>query len=260
MVSARRFGRLGNELYQLASVIGYAKKHGLEWSAPAITNDEKWNPCHFRHLHNDKWVNGREDILLNEVWNTEQHYQEYPFEEEWRDKQIVFNAYNQSYLYFDFMRDELLNILNFPYEFKANTTSLHVRRGDYLLYHTLHPVCPLEYYDAAVNFIIDNFGTDMNFIVFSDDIQWCKQNIPGICGKNVQFSEGKTEMEDLTLMSHCEHQICSNSTMATWGAELNRNPNKVVIVPHESNWFGIDNQKKMTIKDMYRPEWVRIKY
>lgn len=260
-VGTRRFGRLGNELYQLAAVIGYAKKHGLEWSAPNITNDEKWNPCHFRHLYNPKWVNGIGGHLVNELWNTEQHYQEIPFKEEWRNSQIVLNGYWQSYKYFDFMRDELLEILNFPYECNKGVCSIHIRRGDYLLYPTLHPVCPIQYYKAAMLYIWDNTNIT-DFIVYSDDIKWCKENINNkyFGGFYIEYSEDNTEMEDLTLMSHCEHQICSNSTMATWGAELNQNPNKIVIVPHESNWFGIDNQKKMTIKDMYRPEWVRIKY
>lgn len=259
MVTFRHFGRMGNFLYEASCAYGYAKKYNLPFSCPNTTKDKFWNPLYLQHLVLPNY-NDREDILLNELWNTEQHYNEYPFYENWRDLNIVFNGYNQSFLYWDFCRNDLLNDFKIPYEFNKGVCSIHVRRTDYLLHPTLHPVCTPEYYYAAMDFMYKKLAI-CHFKVFSDDIKWCK----GFFGEGdedvlIEYSEGKSEMEDLTLMSHCEHQICSNSTMATWGAELNRNPNKIVIVPHEDNWFGIDNQKKMTIKDMYRPEWVRIKY
>ncbi len=61
-------------------------------------------------------------------------------------------------------------------------------------------------------------------------------------------------------MQNCEHNICSNSTLALMAAELNQNPNKIVIVPSEKNWFGWENQQRMTIKDMFRPEFIQIQY
>jgi hypothetical protein len=98
------------------------------------------------------------------------------------------------------------------------------------------------------------------FKFFSDDIPWCVT-----CGINLQFpdcefeySTGKSEMEDLISMSSCEHQIISNSTMSWWAAELNRNPRKVCIIPSEQNWFGPDNH--LSVKDLYREEFVQIKY
>jgi len=48
--------------------------------------------------------------------------------------------------------------------------------------------------------------------------------------------------------------------MALVAAEINKSPNKVVVVPGEDNWFGWENRAKMTVKDLYRPEWIKIPY
>lgn len=224
MISTRRFGRLGNELFQYAALLGYGIKHNLEWSFPRKSNDPVWSPTNFPHLHNEKWVEGREDILLNENWNSVQQYQEIPFQEDWRDKQIVLNGYWQSYKYFDFCKDELLKVFNLPWEFNKGVCSVHVRRGDYLLYPTKHPVVTIEYLKQAIELIRDKKGIN-KFLIHSDDIPWCVT-----CGINMFFPDCEfeyikkpTALEVLVNMSCCEHQIISNSTMSWWAAELNQN-------------------------------------
>lgn len=259
IVSTRRFGRLGNELFQYAAVIGYAQKHGIDWSIPRRSTDPVWNPTHFSHLFNEKWNEGREDVLLNEVWNLSMHYQEIPFRKEWSGLQIILNGYWQSPKYFDHCRDLVIKTFDYPWEFKKGICSIHVRRGDYLLYPTKHPVVTVEYLRKAIRFIIDNKKIK-RFKFFSDDIAWCVS-----CGINLEFpdcdfeySTGNNETQDLIEMSCCEHNIISNSTMSWWAAELNQNPNKVVVVPQIENWFGPDN--KLSVKDLYRDHWVQILY
>lgn len=262
MISTRRFGRLGNELYQYAHVIAYARKHGLEYSIPNTTDNYIWNPVHFSHLCKDSWVKGKEDVVLHEEWNTDQQYYELPFREEWRNSQIVLNGYWQSWKFFDFCRDEVLSVFNFPYTRKNGYVSCHIRRGDYLLHPTKHPVVTEEYLLDAINLMKRKVGDDFVLKFFSDDIAWCKyfaeKHFRG--NDKIEFSIGQNEMQDLISMSECEHNICSNSTMALWAAELNLNPDKIVIVPSESNWFGPDNSSKLTVKDLFRPEWLQIKY
>ena len=257
--SFRHFGRMGNFLWECACAYGFAKKHNLIFSVNPITNDTKWNPVYLEHLVHPNFQL-QEDILINEHWTTTQHFNDYQYTDEMVGKNIIFNGYNQSYKYWDFCREEMLNDFRFPYNKREKYISVHIRRGDYLKYRKLHPVVTHEYLDKAIVRMMESGFEDYTFLFHSDDIEWAKEYASKWGNLKVEFSEGKDEIGDLISMANCEHQICSNSTLATWGAELNRNPDKIVIVPSEQNWFGIDNSIKMTIKDMYRPEWIQITY
>lgn len=256
MVGYRHYGRLGNFLFQTAAAIGYANKHGLEFSAPSQTNDEYWNPLYLQHLVNPNYVQGIEDILINENGH---HYQELPFEEEWRDKQIVLNGYFQSEKYFEHCKDLVLKLFNYPHITELLTCSIHVRRGDYLKYPTKHPPVTKEYITKAMELVLEKDNSVAEFAFFSDDLDWCRSEFGSeYMGCLVSYRSNDIET-DLVKMSMCEHNIISNSTFSWWGAWLNQNPDKIVVCPHEDNWFGIDN-KHLDVKDLYPKDWHRVKY
>ena len=95
----------------------------------------------------------------------------------------------------------------------AGTVSIHVRRGDYLKLPHRHPFVGTKYLRKAV----DSFPEGTPFMVFSDDLPWCRKFFRGTC---FRFSEGTDVVDDLFLMSWCDHHICSNSTFGWWGAYL----------------------------------------
>lgn len=117
---------------------------------------------------------------------------------------------------------------------ESESVSLHVRRGDFLKLPDYCGICDLEYYKYAISHILSNVS-DAHFFVFSNDIQWCKENIvPLLKGANVTFVEGNKGWDsyvDMQLMSECKHNIIANSTFSWWGAWLNNNPNKIVVAP-----------------------------
>lgn len=105
--------------------------------------------------------------------------------------------------------------------------SIHFRRTDYLQVSSLN--LTRKYYEEAISTLsskVQNF----KLIVFSDDMEWCKNNIKG---KNVLYCENFLNYEDMCIMSLCDHNIIANSTFSWWGAYLNQNPNKIVICPHQ---------------------------
>jgi hypothetical protein len=118
-----------------------------------------------------------------------------------------------------------------------NRTAVHVRRGDYLQHRALFPPLPLEYYEEAMSL------TQGPYLVFSDDIEWCRANFPSGC----LFVEHNRDYEDLFLMAACEEHITANSTFSWWGAWLAK---ARAIYPNE--WgpgFGLANASTVVPAD-----------
>jgi Glycosyl transferase family 11 len=243
-VIPRTYGRCGNFLFQAACAIAYAQKHDYAYTLPANTTpgrDPKFNPVYLPHLVRKGYdPNLPNPIIIKERAHS---YQELPFKEEWRGTNIVLDGYWQSEKYFNHIRQEILDLFDFPWEVRPGVVSVHVRRGDYLRLTKKHPPVPIDWIKAAM----EKFP-GKQFLFFSDEIDWCWQMFGSRA--DCQFFQGKDEVADLTEMSCCEDNICSSSTFSWWAMYLNRNPNKRVIFP--KLWFtpgyGLD------AKDIV-PDW-----
>ena len=245
MVKPLTYGRMGNFLFQVACAIGYATKHGLDFTVPNETTSKVWNPLYLQHLVNPEWSDLYEQIRITESGHA---YQELPFQEDWRNKNIILDGYWQSEKYFKEYRWQVLAFFGFPYERKPNTVSVHVRRGDYLELPEKHPPMTIEWIASAMMLF-----PGKKFLFHSDDLQWCRDNFSHI--NDCYFSEGTNEVEDLISMSCCVHNICSASTMSWWGMWLNRNQQKTVVFPKQ--WF-VPGYCDLNTDDII-PEWC-IKY
>lgn len=122
----------------------------------------------------------------------------------------------------------------------CNSVSLHIRRGDYLKPHIHNAlgICSMDYYKQAVELLGSKINNP-NFFIFSDDINWAKQNLNFIKFPLI-FVENRNDIrdrscEDLYLMSFCKHNIIANSTFSAWAAYLNENIDKIITAPQK--WF-----------------------
>lgn len=132
-----------------------------------------------------------------------------------------------------------------------NSISLHVRRGDYITHPDFGGIVTPEYYERAVASIRANV-TDAHFYVFSDDIDWCRQELS--LGKATFVSDPELkDHEELVLMSRCQHHVIANSSFSWWGAWLGRNPNKIVIAP--KRW---SNLHESWYRDIIPSSWTRL--
>jgi len=133
----------------------------------------------------------------------------------------------------------------------VNSVSLHIRRTDYVTTkkHVFWQ-CPLSYYYMAIKKIAENYN-NLYIFVFSDDIEWAKDNLK--INFPVNFIEGNKDYQDLTLMSLCKHNVIANSSFSWWGAWLNNNPNKIVVAPKK--WFK--GQGRNT-KDLIPKQWIKM--
>jgi len=156
-----------------------------------------------------------------------------------------FEGYWQNDEYFKDIRKELLNEFVFKnldqrnmdfsrYLRSINSVSIHVRRGDYIsnpkALKIYGNICDLKYYLGAISEINKKLN-DVKFIIFSDDISWCKHNLKLNDPTFVDWNIGITSYQDMYLMSNCKHNIIANSSFSWWGAWLNRNPEKMVFAP-----------------------------
>lgn len=245
MIGTRFYGRMGNVLFQAAHTIAFALKNNEEFSMPNRTTDPFWNPLYLNHLVHPGYVQGREDVLINENGH---QWQPVEYKEEWRGKQVVLNGYWQTEKYFKDYRREILYLFDFPYDKKENYVSIHVRRGDYLHLRMKHPEVKKEWYEEAMSMF-----PGYKFKMFSDDIAWCKREFGN--HPDTYFSTNANEQDDLIEMSCCEHNVNSSSTFSWWSAWLNRNEYKKIVTPKD--WF-VPGWMGMNTDDIIPENWIKL--
>ncbi len=180
----------------------------------------------------------KKSVYLDGYWQSEKYFKK--IENVIRKEFIFKKPMNQ-------INQELANQIN-----QVNSVSLHVRRGDYIINKPILDICSLEYYQNAINYII-NKVENPHFFVFSDDPKWVADNLNTpfrytLVTNNLE----ENNYEDMRLMSFCRHNIIANSSFSWWGAWLNNNPDKVVIAPR--NW----SFSEMYSKNRAPKNWIRL--
>lgn len=233
---------LGNQLFQIAAVLSYAKDYNFEPIFPCLNNKEHYGNYTDNILRNLTIA----DFFLGEyvdISNPDPVYKPIPSS----DKSIVIhNSYLQSEKYFSHNRELISDTLCPSQEDKqylldkypnvSDSISCHIRRGDYMNFPDKYTsLCDTDYYTNALEIMDDG-----PIIVFSDDIEWCKENFRP-AGRDLFFAKEEDYLE-LYLMSMCKHAIIANSTFSWWGAWLNKHQNKKVVAP--ANWFTANQNRK----------------
>ena len=136
---------------------------------------------------------------------------------------------------------------------QVNAVSLHVRRGDYVsnpVAHAIHGTATLDYYQAAIQYIVNSVANPY-FFIFSDDMPWVKANleITFPC-QYIEHNQGIDSYNDMRLMSLCQYHIIANSSFSWWGAWLNPRKSKIVVAPKQ--WFA----HQQNISDLLPHDWV----
>jgi hypothetical protein len=181
-----------------------------------------------------------DNVYLDGYWQSEKYFGE--------NKDIIRNNFNFRNNLDDKNKEMVEKIIN------TNAVSIHVRRGDYVSNpeaSKLHGgITTLDYYKKSIEAINAKVENPV-FFVFSDDINWVKQNMSITNSYYIDWNKGKDSYKDMQLMSYCKHNIIANSSFSWWGAWLNNNPSKIVITPNK--WF---NNK--SAEDVVPHNWVKI--
>lgn len=232
-----RYGRLGNQLWQVAAVV--SRSAGDLGSRPSIKAD--WEYRKYFSLPEDFYDPAEPldqfiDMLRDPNGPFFQRSQDIGQADVWSlfaPSPLARRGLHQRYSHF--------------LESKRHKTALHIRRGDYVG-SLKFPTLPNHYYQQAVKTVLDEYPTT-EILVFSDDIHWCRENadVIGLTDVRHAFIEGHVrpipprerigepaDVYDLFLMVSCDAHIIANSTFSWWGAYLSEQD--FVIYP--SLWFG----------------------
>jgi hypothetical protein len=284
MIITRLIGGLGNQLFQYAAGKSLAVLHNTELKLD-LTGFNKTTNRYFLldnfNIHADiatkseirrirKGPSLIGNYLFKEEGDTFHIFSEshFKYHEEFYDlpDNTYLEGYWQSYKYFE----EISAVIREEFTIKSDisrygnilqeiqdteSVAIHIRLGDYLTNpeaHAFHGLCSSEYYNSAINFMVNRLN-DPHFFVFSDDIHLAKERFQ-FSGLDVSYIEGQTgkmSYLDLYIMSKCRHFIIANSTYSWWSAWLGSNHEKIVIAPKK--WF---TDSSIDTRDLYLPSYV----
>ena len=203
-----------------------------------------------------------DDIYLEGYWQTEKYFEAIADE--------VRKAYDTDRLLRnieDSRLEDWLKLID-----SNQSVSVHVRRGDYLLPENqalFGGICTDTYYKEAMSRMMRE-RPDCRFYLFTNDKQWARAQIAEYKKAEPSDTDAKTydvnlydnievvdfgernDYAEFVLMSRCKHNILANSSFSWWASYLNRNADKIVLVP--DRWLnGWD------CEDIYRKDMCKVK-
>lgn len=291
-ISCVFMGGLGNQLFQFFTTFAYSMRtfrrcvfpyseelhigktrptywHSLLKDMLHMTTFEKSNTGNIRQYSNNDLENFpvyRENGFK---------YTEIP---KFQQDDVRFYGYFQSYKYFkkDFVKicallklhDQKIQLMTeYPeYDFTyIHSISMHFRLGDYKENQPHHPIMPYQYYENALNCILENRDVEFDQITVyyfceKEDNDEVNKTIMQLQTKflGLEFVKVQDDLEDwkqMLLMSLCNDNIIANSSFSWWGAYFNVNPDKIVCYP--SLWFG-DKIMNENVDDLFPDSWEKI--
>lgn len=226
-------GRLGNQMGEYATLLALAKTNGCRAHIPQEMHN--YLAPYFRitlpvlsfTTVNAPW---------KEYWLHDWMLDEYRHVE---GKFVKFIGYPCSWTFYHHMRKEILKQFSFHDHVKekarrrlarlrgqhtnATYVGVHVRRGDYV---RVMPevwkgvVADRGYLDKAIDYFRTRYPTAV-FVVASDEIEWCRENIDSSRGDVYFVSDEKFSAgDDMALLSQCNHTIMTIGTFGFWAAYL----------------------------------------
>ena len=232
-------GRLGNQMFQYASAYGIAKHNNR--TLVGLQKLEIWKYFSLQMMC----------ISVSPNWPvlSDKHhakFEEYIYNLDTRGfkQNITLSGFFQSWLYFKDVYPKIKEMFAFLPNIKSKIQAfydkisikitdtligIHVRRGDMKIkQYQIYGANPGEadFIERAMRYFIGRFK-NVSFIICSDDIPWCKQNINLLIGgqKNVTVKAHFCDKADMPIvhmgiLASCHHSIITGGTFGWWSAFL----------------------------------------
>lgn len=286
-ITVRFWGGLGNVLFQIAATVAYANMFNRQ----IVFDSYESLPGLGDYSASSVGLNNQEYTNSLKEYSEEDIAKNIPFPN--TDPHVKLIGFYQDYLFFDSLKDKIFNIIglskiqtdilpivqgpsfieNRLFQSQTPTISLHIRRGDYENISCYFLLIDQYYYKLALLNIINRISTNINVLVFyekkaynsANKIIDSLKNDVDLLGYSIQFYHFNelldaqktpvTDIEEMVIMSQCDHHIIANSTYSWWAAYINYNPNKVVCYP---NQFYNHQLYYLSIKGMQVNGWTSV--
>ncbi len=274
MIYLELMGGLGNQLFQIFTLISHALEHNTNFLIKRNKNDlvspmdnksvrpTYWDTV-FKNLSNNLCDNIPSVMTYSENGFT---YNKIPY---YGDQKIF--GYFQSEKYFIKYYDVIIKLLDIrrqkneirnKFNYFSDDTeivSMHFRIGDLNveMYKAYGPIINIDYYIYALKYIT-NIKKIKKVLYFKEEadnvdekIMILQRHFPTIefiCCKPAY------DYEHMFIMANCSHNIIANSTFSWFAAYFNENVDKIVCYPHV--WFF--DRMRLSTKDLFPNTWIKI--
>uniref|UniRef100_A0A0B6Z6Q3 L-Fucosyltransferase n=1 Tax=Arion vulgaris TaxID=1028688 RepID=A0A0B6Z6Q3_9EUPU len=256
-------GRLGNHMFEYASLMGIAQLYNMTPIIPANID--------FLDVFKVPTVQGDTSLLRDPVTYTEvKAAAYYPGVEKIDPKRDAYlSGFYQSWRYYQNIRNDLLdkyfilhdslqkaaetyisNVLKERNMQGAQVVGVHVRRGDFVRQRVKgFTVAPIPYYYRAMAYFRQKYQKVM-FIICTNDLVWAETNLDE--GNDIHFSHETDGALDLAIMINSNHMIITSGSYSWWAGYLVRG-DVIYYLGYPQPNTKIGNQTVQ--EDYYPPYW-----
>ena len=253
-------GRLGNMMFQLAASVGIAHTMGYTpYISPSHVLEKYFDTGITRNINVTNEITFDERLCRNRTWIYNKVYLSHNltawgYLQSWKYFENSNDAVRKAFTFREKFINEARAFLRLPTESGRVLIGVHIRRGDFVTEYFTElgfTAADGNYTQKAIDWYRKKSDRCL-FVVVSDDIPWCKDNIKG---DDVIYSNSTEGIVDLAILSLCHHSIITGGTFGWWGGWL---AGGTVIYladyPRPGTWLW-DNLETKT--DLYYPlHWI----
>ncbi|XP_055871046.1 galactoside alpha-(1,2)-fucosyltransferase 2-like [Biomphalaria glabrata] len=263
-LTTRFMGRLGNQMFIYATMVGLARAQNrvpvLKSGGDLVTTFQITNLN--KDMNTDGWNVISESAYA--IFNSK--FMNLP------PRNLIVTGYLQSWRYFQHAQDEIRREFTFVPSIQKEADAVlascrsqlqnhvivgvHVRRGDFVSpggQKYGYGVADGSYFVKAfakIRSLLPN--QNITFLVASDDMTWCKNNLNDSSVK--MLSEGNAG-NHFAILSSCDHVILTGGTFGWWVAWL---ANGITIYYKDFIRKNTPLQSGFSDRDYYPPGWIGV--
>ena len=279
MITHKLYGGLGNQLFQICTVIALSLKSGHEFYFEWVEDSLLVKSSLFKELivfcKSSEECRALENHLqIHRIAEPESHvYDPHCFDNVMtasnHEHLFVLEGYFQSYMYFQNEFSEIVRMLDIDKQLEnfinteAMTTIterivLHFRLGDYKNLQHTHIILPCDYYRNSIQHILNiiqkNEPINVVYVFQKNDqeivekyyIKRLSSWFPQCTWTSIYVATTLSDEQQLLYMSLSKYHVMANSTFSLWSAYLNRNKNSCICYP--KYWFTNNNDILWKVK------------